>query len=284
VVWCHHFGAWLKLECLQVTGSYKVRGALNALLRARALGDDRPVVVASAGNHGQGAAWAAARVGVKITVVMPHGAPRTKVEGCARLGAEVILDGGSFDVAEGHAERLATRRGWRFLHPFDDPDVIAGQGTVGVELQDLDVDTVLVPVGGGGLVSGIGLALADRGMDVVGVQVTGVQAFHDALNGMPNTGETAPTIADGVRVSRPGGLTTAVAAKTVAAMTLVSDNEVRAAMAGLLTRSRVISEGAGAVAVAALSRFEGRRAVAIVSGGNVDPEVLAAVAAQPVGL
>ena len=176
----HHadrFGCWLKLENLQRTGAYKVRGALNALLAAGERGDRRGVIAASAGNHAQGMAWAARRLGVACTAVMPVHVPRTKLAGVARLGARVILHGDSFDQAQAHAMALAESHGLRYLHPFDDPDVIAGQGTVGLELAAFAPDVVLVPVGGGGLASGIALALHAQGVRIVGVQVKGVDAM-----------------------------------------------------------------------------------------------------------
>ena len=153
------FGCWLKLENLQRTGSYKVRGALNALLAARERGDHRPVIAASAGNHAQGLAWAAYRLNVPAIAVMPHGAPKNKIAGVAHWGATVRLHGDTFDEARTFAMQLADRNGYRFLSAFDDPDVIAGQGTVGMEIASLAPDVVLVPIGGGGLAAGVALAL-----------------------------------------------------------------------------------------------------------------------------
>ena len=151
--------AWLKLENLQITGSFKVRGALNAIARGVESGDRRAIVAASAGNHGQGVAWAARRFGLSACVVVPRDAPRAKVEGCRALGAEVVVGGDGYESCWALAHQLAGRRGARLVHAFDDPDVIAGQATVGFELAALAPDVVLVPVGGGGLAAGVGLAL-----------------------------------------------------------------------------------------------------------------------------
>ncbi len=247
-VWCEAHDAWLKLECLQVTGAFKVRGAFNAIAQRH----DRPVVAASAGNHARGVAWSARRIGIEATVVVPETAPRTKIDGCRALGARVITHGESFDEALEEAKRLAVTHGWRFIHAFDDPDVIAGQGTVGVELRELRPDVVVVPVGGGGLVAGISLALDCR---VVGVLVEGM---------------TPRTLADGLRVRRQGDLALRVMRERGVERMTVTEEEVRREIVRLAACDHVIAEGAGATAVAALARVEGRRRVAIVSGGNID--------------
>ena len=183
----HHadrFGCWLKLETLQRTGSYKVRGAMNALLAARERGDRRPVIAASAGNHAQGLAWAGYRLRMPVITVMPRCAPETKVAGVAHWGATVRLHGDSYDEAKAFAIELAAQNGYRLLPAFDDPDVIAGQGTVGLEIASvLTPDVVLVPIGGGGLASGVALALKSQGVRVIGAQVEGVDAMARALKG-----------------------------------------------------------------------------------------------------
>src|SRR5690606_16436397 len=199
--YAERFGCWLKLENLQRTGSYKVRGAMNALLAARERGDTRTAIAASAGNHAQGLAWAAYRLGMPAIAVMPKGAPETKIAGVAHWGATVRLHGDSYDEARTFAAELAAQHGFRLLPAFDDPDVIAGQGTVGLELAALMPDVVLVPIGGGGLASGVVLALKSQGVKVIGAQVEGVDAMARALKGDVEPRDPAATLADGVRVS-----------------------------------------------------------------------------------
>jgi threonine dehydratase len=247
-VWCEAHDAWLKLECLQATGAFKVRGAFNAI----ALHHDRPVIAASAGNHARGVAWAARHFGIQATVVVPETAPRTKVEGCRALGARVVMHGESFDEALEEARRLGAHHGWRFVHAFDDLDVIEGQGTTGVELRELEPDVVVVPVGGGGLAAGVALATDCR---VVGVLVEGMKAG---------------TIADGLRVRRQGELAMQILREREVAFVTVTEEDVRREVARLAACDHVIAEGAGAAASAALAKVGGRRRVAIVSGGNID--------------
>src|SRR5690606_28576498 len=176
--YAERFGTWLKLENLQRTGSYKVRGALNALLAARERGADRYVITASAGNHAQGMAWAAYRLGTPAITVMPRNAPETKIAGVAHSGATVRLHGETYDEAKAFAKELAELNGFRLLSAFDDADVIAGQGTVGLEIAAaMNPDVVLVPIGGGGLASGVALALKSQGVRIIGAQVEGVDAM-----------------------------------------------------------------------------------------------------------
>jgi len=287
----HHaerFGCWLKLENLQRTGSYKVRGALNALLAARERGDRRTVVAASAGNHAQGLAWAAHRLGVQAITVMPRCAPVTKIAGVAHWGATVRLHGDSYDETKAFASELAAQNGWRLLSAFDDADVIAGQGTVGLELSPLAPDVVLVPIGGGGLAAGVALALksmrdgapASRRVRVVGAQVEGVDAMACVLRGDARLREPAPTLADGVRVKEPGDLTRRVLADLLDDLVIVREAELRETLVRLALEEHVIAEGAGALALAAGRRVPGRRKCAIVSGGNLDAGVLAALLAD----
>jgi len=287
----HHaerFGCWLKLESLQRTGSYKVRGALNALLAARERGDRRTVVAASAGNHAQGLAWAAHRLGVQAITVMPKCAPATKIAGVAHWGATVRLHGDSYDETRTFAADLATQNGWRLLPAFDDADVIAGQGTVGLELAPFAPDVVLVPIGGGGLAAGIVLALksmregapASRRVRVVGAQVEGVDAMARALRGDVASREPAITLADGVRVKEAGVLTRRVLADLLDDLVIVREAELRETLVRLALEEHVVAEGAGALALAAGRRVAGRRKCAIVSGGNLDASVLAALLAD----
>ena len=274
----HHaerFGCWLKLENLQRTGSYKVRGALNALLAAQERGDRRPVIAASAGNHAQGLAWAAYRLNVPAIAVMPHGAPQTKIAGVAHWGATVRLHGNTFDEARAFAMELAERNGYRFLSAFDDPDVIAGQGTVGMEIASLAPDVVLVPIGGGGLAAGVALALKSQGVRIVGAQVEHVDAMHRALRGEADSIEPAATLADGVRVKQAGQLTRDVLGRLLDDIVIVREAELRETLVRLALEEHVIAEGAGALALAAGRRVSGKRKCAVVSGGNIDAAVLA---------
>jgi threonine dehydratase len=274
----HHaerFGCWLKLENLQRTGSYKVRGALNALLAARERGDHRPVIAASAGNHAQGLAWAAYRLGVNAITVMPNGAPQTKIAGVAHWGATVRLHGDSYDEAKAFAIELAAQNGYRVLSAFDDPDVIAGQGTVGLELAALAPDVVLVPIGGGGLASGVALALKSQGVRVIGAQVEGVDAMSRALRGDHTPRDPVATLADGVRVKEPGRLTQRLLAELLDDVIVVREAELRETLVRLALEEHVIAEGAGALALAAGRRIAAKRKCAIVSGGNLDAAVLA---------
>ena len=287
----HHaerFGCWLKLENLQRTGSYKVRGALNALLAARERGDRRAVVAASAGNHAQGLAWAAHRLGVQAITVMPKCAPATKIAGVAHWGATVRLHGDSYDETKAFATELAAQNGWRLLPAFDDADVIAGQGTVGLELAQFAPDVVLVPIGGGGLAAGVALALksmrggmpSTRRVRVVGAQVEGVDAMARVLRGDTTLREPAITLADGVRVKEPGLITRRVLADLLDDLVIVREAELRETLVRLALEEHVIAEGAGALALAAGRRVAGRRKCAIVSGGNLDAGVLAALLAD----
>jgi len=283
----HHaerFGCWLKLENLQRTGSYKVRGALNALLAGRERGDHRPVIAASAGNHAQGLAWAAYRLGVNAITVMPSCAPQTKVAGVAHWGATVRLHGDSYDEAKAFAQELAEQHGYRLLSAFDDPDVIAGQGTVGLELASFLPDVVLVPIGGGGLAAGVAMALksqllaagaAGRRVRVIGAQVEGVDSMARALRGDRRLIEPAATLADGVRVKDPGRLTERVLAELLDDVVIVREAELRETLVRLALEEHIIAEGAGALALAAGRRIVGKRKCAVVSGGNLDAGVLA---------
>jgi threonine dehydratase len=279
LVACARRGAFLKLENLQVTGAYKVRGAYNALAAAVERGDRRPVFAASAGNHGLGVAWAARALGLTATVVIPAGAPACKVDGCRRLGAAVVQAGSGFESCVAVAVRAAAEHGGRFVHPFDDPEVIAGQATIALELLEARPDVVLVPVGGGGLAAGVGSVLRRRGVRVVGVQVVGADGLRRALAGEPPC-PPAATIADGARVAVPGRLSGRLCAVALEAVVLVDEDEVLAALTSLALDDKVVAEGAGALAVAALPLVEGARRIALVTGGNVDALVLARAAAR----
>lgn len=258
---------WLKAEVFQATGAFKERGALNRLLRLTAPERAGGVVAMSAGNHAQGVALHAARLGVKATIVMPETAPRCKVERTAELGAEVVLHGATVGEAKGKALELAAERRLTFLHPYDDPDVIAGQGTVGLEIlaDRPDVDTVVVPVGGGGLLAGVAAAVkAQRPR----VRVIGVRLARRG----------GPTLADGINVHALGKLPQAIVNTLVDRVVEVEEAEIAAAMRALHRSFGVVAEGAGAAGVAAvLGGRLGRtgRTVAVLSGRNVDGDTLA---------
>ena len=276
VHYAERFGCWLKLENLQRTGSYKVRGALNALLAARERLDTRTVIAASAGNHAQGLAWAGYRLRMPVITVMPRCAPETKVAGVAHWGATVRLHGDTYDEAKAFAIELAAQNGYRLLSAFDDPDVIAGQGTVGLEIAAaLSPDVVLVPIGGGGLASGVALALKSQGVRIIGAQVEGVDAMARALKGDDVLRDPVATLADGVKVKEPGTLTRALLHELLDDIVIVREAELRETLVRLALEEHVIAEGAGALALAAGRRIAGKRKCAVVSGGNVDAGVLA---------
>jgi threonine dehydratase len=259
---------WLKAENLQRTGAFKVRGAVNKLAtmtdRDRAAG----VVAASAGNHGQAVAWAGRELGVKATIFMPQDAPMAKVDATRNYGADAVLVGIGFDEAMAEAKRRVDELGATFVHAFEDETVIAGQGTIGLELVEQlpDVDTFVVPVGGGGLAAGISIALRARRP---GVRVVGVQA-----------GKHGHTIADGIDVKHPGEVTMAILEETLDDLVHVADDEIAEAITLLLERAKLVVEGAGAVGVAALltGKVGGSGAAcALLSGGNIDATLLVSV-------
>jgi len=267
----------LKAENLQRTGAFKIRGAVNRILSLEDAQRAAGVVTASAGNHGQAVAWAARQAGVRATVFMPQDSPMAKIEATRSYGAEIVLSGAAFDDALGEAEAFVERTGATFVHAFDDEVVIAGQGTLGLELAEQvpEARTVVIPVGGGGLASGVSTALRSR---MPGVRIVCVQAAACA----PFTGSTTHgvTIAEGIAVKQPGQLTRAILAETVDDWVTVSDEEISQAIVLLLERTKLLVEGAGAAGVAALlaGRVPGEGQVAVVlSGGNIDPSLLVTV-------
>ena len=278
----------LKAENLQRTGSFKLRGAfakLAALGGACANG----VVAGSAGNHAQALAYAARHRGVRCEVFMPETAPIAKLEAATGLGAIVHLGGGTVDEAVAAAHERADAGGLAFVHPFDDPDVIAGQGTLGLELlEDIpDLERVIVPVGGGGLVSGVAIAIKTQRseVEVIGVQAATCAPFRDSLReGRPVAVDSALTIADGIAVKRPGKLTLSLIERWVDDVVVVEEDDVAEAMVFLLERAKLVVEGAGAVGVAALMSgglgptTGGGTTAIVLSGGNVDAGVLAEMA------
>jgi len=273
---------FLKLENLQRTGAFKIRGALNAILQldpaARAAG----VVTASAGNHGQGVAFAAQLAGVRACVVLPHGVPLAKLTAIQRAGAQTVLVNGGYDEAHTSALGIARDRGRTYVHAFDDDAVIAGQGTLALELLEdaPDLDTVVVPVGGGGLIAGVALAMSahPRRPRIVGVQAAGASALAESFGLGHIVERGASTIADGIAVRRPAERTFAVVRQLVDDVVTVGDEAIAGAMVLLLERHKLLAEGAGAVALAAVleanGRIGGHRVGVIVSGGNVDPNLL----------
>src|SRR3954453_8211960 len=277
----------LKAENLQRTGSLKIRGALSKLA---ALGDRcrRGVTAGSAGNHAWACAQAARSRGVPCEVFMPSEAPISKIEGCRALGAAVHIGGGSVDDCVALARARADEAGMAFVHPFDDPDVIAGQGTLGLELLEAvpDLAKVVVPVGGGGLSSGVAMAVkaARPNVEVVGVQVETVAAFPDSLRrGAPVGVARGLTIADGIAVKRPGDLTLPLVQRYVDDIVVVPEDDVAEAIVMCMERAKLVVEGAGAVGVAALLGGQTTAAptgttCVVLSGGNVDAGLLAAVA------
>ena len=282
---------FLKCENLQKTGSFKVRGALNLILELDDVARGPGVVTISAGNHAQAVAWSAARAGISATVVMPANASPTKVRASEEYGAEVILQGTIFEAFD-LALEVAQDRGLTFLHAFDDPLIIAGQGTVGLEiLEDVpDVATVVAPVGGGGLISGVALAVASLapGARVFGVEPHGACAMRKSLDkGEAVHLESIDTIADGLGAPMAGELTFEVVRHHVEDVVLVSDDEIREAMAFVLERAKLLVEPAGAAGVAAL--LAGRipladgPVVAVLSGGNVDLDRLPDLLGTPGG-
>ncbi|THF62702.1 threonine ammonia-lyase [Pseudothauera rhizosphaerae] len=270
-----------KLENLQRTGSFKIRGATHKIDRLLAAGRPPGVIAASAGNHAQGVARAAALAGLRAVVVMPVNAPLTKLQACRKLGADVRLVGENLEQAADEARRIAAADGLAFLHPYDDWDVIAGQASCGLEmLEDApDLTLAVVPLGGGGLIAGIALALKlqNPAIRIVGVQTEAVAPYRHYLTDgfLEDVPPGAHTIADGIKVKRPGELTRRVIAQYVDQIVTVDDNAIAEAIVTLLERTRTIGEGAGVVGLAALMQRKialgaGERAVCVISGGNVD--------------
>jgi len=277
---------FVKLENLQMTGSFKERGAANVLLQLSPAERKRGVVTASAGNHGLAVAFHAARLGVGAVIVMPEWAPLTKVTAARRQGAEVMLHGENYDEAYARAREVETERGLVFVHPFDDLRVIAGQGTIGLELaaQVPDLETVLVPVGGGGLAAGTAVAVKGRkpGVEVIGVQADEVAAMKAAwASGERVTVPSAPTIADGIAVRRAGEHTFALCRQWVDQIVSVSEEEIANAILLLLEIEKTVVEGAGAVPLAALVNKKvagaGKTVALVLSGGNIDVNLISRI-------
>ena len=268
-----------KCESLQKTGSFKVRGALNRLALLDDAARARGVITVSAGNHAQALAWASRDAGVRCTVVMPTTASRTKVDASRGYGAEVILHGTSGMEAFARAHELSVERSLTFVHPFDDDAIMAGQGTVALEILDQlgEFDDVIVPIGGGGLIGGIAVAIKESrpSVKVYGVEPMGAAVMRKSLDaGYPVRLDSMKTIADGLAAPMAGELTFAIVQKYVDDVVLVEEDEITSAMRELLFSAKLLAEGGGAAATAAVLSGRipvgGRRVVAVVSGGNID--------------
>lgn len=275
----------LKKENKQFTASFKERGALNRLLT---LGEEQRrggVIAMSAGNHAQAVAYHAQRLGIRACIVMPKTTPNAKVEQTRVFGPEVILHGNQFDETMGFTQRLAEERGFTLVHPYDEPAVIAGQGTIGLELanQVPDVETVVVPIGGGGLISGIALALSELRpeVEVIGVQTARYSAVHDEIHGQTPAQRRSGTVAEGIAVKSPGTLTLELIRRHVSDVLLVEETAIEDAVFQLLEIEKTVAEGAGAAGLAAVNsypdRFVGKKTVVVLCGGNIDMMVLSAV-------
>ena len=277
---------YLKTENLQTTGSFKVRGSYYKISQ---LTDDEKkcgVIACSAGNHAQGVALAATKNGIKSVICLPDSAPISKVEATKRYGAEVCLVKGVYDDAYNHALKLRDEMGYTFIHPFNDEQVIAGQGTIGLELIDqiADLDAVVVPIGGGGLISGVAFTLKNLNpnIKVYGVQASGAPSMANSVHdGEIERLESVSTIADGIAVKEPGDLTYELCCKYVDEIVTVSDDEIAAAILALIEQQKLIAEGAGAVSVAAVMfnkvPVKGKKVCCLVSGGNIDVTILSRV-------
>jgi threonine dehydratase len=276
---------WLKLESQQRTGSFKERGALNKLLSLDAAARRAGVIAMSAGNHAQGVAYHAQRLGIAATIVMPEGTPFTKIDRTEAFGATVLLEGDGLVAAREAAQRIARRRGLVFIHPYDDAAIIAGQGTIALELLAArpDLDTIVVPVGGGGLVSGIAVAAKalKPGIAILGVQSTLYPSMYRLLRGEEPGPPAAATLAEGIAVKEPGLLTREIVAALVDDILLADEAMLEDAVEALLEGQRLVVEGAGAAGLAAVFaeplRFAGRKVAIVVSGGNIDARLLASI-------
>ncbi len=286
----HHINpdceVYLKTENLQVTGSFKVRGAYYKISQLSEAEKAKGVIACSAGNHAQGVALAATKNGIKSLICLPDGAPISKVEATKGYGADICLVEGVYDDAYQRALELKEEKGYTFIHPFDDENVIAGQGTIGLEIieQMNDVDAIVVPVGGGGLISGIAFAIKalNPNIKVYGVQAAGAPSMANSLKEHQiERLDHVATIADGIAVKEPGQNTFAYCSKYVDEIVTVSEDEISTAILTLIEHQKLIAEGAGAVSVAAVMfdklPIKGKKVVCLVSGGNIDVTILSRV-------
>jgi threonine dehydratase len=276
----------LKLETLHRTGSFKERGALNKLLKLDAREQSAGVVAMSAGNHAQGVAYHARRLGIPATIVMPEGTPFIKIDRTEAFGAKVLLKGDSLSAAREAADALARDRGLVLVHPYDDRAVIAGQGTIALELlaDQPELDTLVVPIGGGGLISGIAVAAKaiNPQIEIIGVQSTLYPSMYRLMRGEnPGSPAAAATLAEGIAVKEPGRLTRRIVKALVSEIRLVDEVMLEGAVETLLERQKLVVEGAGAAGLAAVlaapERFRGRRVGIVICGGNIDARLLASI-------
>ena len=277
---------YLKTENLQVTGSFKVRGAYYMMSQLSEEEKAKGVVACSAGNHAQGVALAAAKNHINAVICLPDGAPISKVEATKSYGAQVCMVEGVYDDAYAKALELKEKENYTFVHPFDNEDVIAGQGTIGLELLDQmpDVDAVIVPIGGGGLISGVAFAIKslNPNIKVYGVQASGAPSMYQSIqDGKIECLDSVSTIADGIAVKEPGPHTFAYCQKYVDEIVTVTDDEISAAILSLIEKQKLIAEGAGAASVAAAMfnkvPIKGKKVICLVSGGNIDVTILSRV-------
>ncbi|MBR6623659.1 MAG: threonine ammonia-lyase [Ruminococcus sp.] len=277
---------YLKTENLQITGSFKVRGAYFRMSRLSAEEKAKGVIACSAGNHAQGVALAAAKNGIKSIICLPDSAPISKIEATKSYGAEICLVKGVYDDAYAEALRQRDEYGYTFIHPFDDEDVIAGQGTIGLELleQIPDMEAVIIPIGGGGLISGVAFAIKKLNPDikVYGVQASGAPSmFNSIRDNKIERLESVSTIADGIAVKEPGENTYNLISEYVDDIVTVTDDEISAAILALMEQQKLVTEGAGAVSVAAAMfnkvPVKGKKTVCLLSGGNIDVTILSRV-------
>ncbi len=284
---CDGTDVYLKTENLQVTGSFKIRGSYFKISQLSDEEKKNGVIACSAGNHAQGVALAATKNGIKSLICLPDGAPISKVEATKKYGAEVCMVKGVYDDAYQKALDLKEEKGYSFIHPFDDPDVIAGQGTIGLEILDQlpDADVVVVPIGGGGLIAGVAYTIKqiNPNCKVYGVQAAGAPSMVTSVDdGKIETLDKVQTIADGIAVKTPGNLTFDLVNKYVDGIYTVTDDEIALAILTLLEQQKLISEGAGAVPVAAVMNgkipdINGKKVCCLVSGGNIDVTILSRV-------
>ena len=275
---------WIKFENLQFTAAFKERGALNKLASLSNSERAAGVIAMSAGNHAQGVAYHAQRLGVPATIVMPKGTPFVKIEHTRNFGANVIIHGDTLDDANAHARKLEEERGYTFVHPFNDPEVIAGQGTIGLEIMDQldDFDAMAIPVGGGGLIAGVGTAVKAKmpHVSIIGVEPSMYPSLHAEMRG-EEARVGGATIAEGIAVKKVGALTAEICKKIVDEVVLIDEGDFERAITLFSTVEKTVSEGAGAAGLAALlarpDLFKGRKVVLILSGGNIDTRLLASV-------
>ncbi len=275
---------YLKTENLQKTGSFKIRGAYYKISRLSAEEKKRGVIACSAGNHAQGVALAASKNGIRSLICLPEGAPISKVEATRGYGAKICLVPGVYDDAYNRAIELQKEQGYVFIHPFDDEDVIAGQGTIGLEIlsQLVDVDAIVVPVGGGGLISGVAFAVkaVNPKVKVYGVQAAGAPSMLNSLrDGKVESLSSVSTIADGIAVKQPGKCTFDYCKKYVNGIVTVNDDEIATAILALIEKEKIVAEGAGATPLAAvlagkLPELKGKKVCCLISGGNIDVTIM----------